>query len=248
MDSKTALAVVLRKGTRLGRKVLFGRWIFQDPSYGDFTKARLQHLGTLNLNVTKKSVLEVGAGIGLLTKFFEDRGCNVLSTDGNMGNVEEMRRRYPWRKIEHMDLDKTSDLSRFGAFDVIFCYGTLYHLSKPEQALKALSKVCREIILLETRLALGSHSEVHFVRELVGSEQAVSGVGCRPTRRWVMKTLKEYFGYAYHTKTQPRHQDFPLDWHIPPDQSNYRAIFVGSKRQLRNPNLLVQIPERQLAA
>jgi len=248
VNSRTALATVVRNATKVARRFLYGKWIFLDPAYLAYTNARLQHLESLNLNLSKKNVLEVGSGIGLLTQFFERKGCNVLSTDGNIENVKEMQRRYHWRRIELLDLDRIADLSSLGMFDVVFCYGTFYHLSKPAQALKALSCVCQEMILLETRVALGNYPELHYVRELAGAEHAVSGVGCRPTRRWVMNKLREYFGYAYQTKTQPYDQDFPVDWSIPPEQVNYNAVFVGSKRLMTNPNLLADIPDHQYRA
>jgi len=242
VDRKTAVVTVARK---IIRRFSYGKWIFLEASYSDYTNARLRHLESLNLDLSGKSVLEVGAGIGRLTQFFEGKGCAVLSTDGSLGNVNEMRRRYPRRRIEQLDLDTNPDLSNLGSFDVIFCYGTLYHLSKPAQALRALSQICKEIILLETRVALGSHSEVQYVHEVVGAEHAVSGVGCRPTRSWVMDRLKEYFGYAYQTRTQPRDETFPVDWCAPPEQMNYHAVFVGSKQPLNNPHLLAETPDHQ---
>ena len=145
-----------------------------------------------------------------------------------------------------MDLDESSDLSGLGKFDIVFCYGTLYHLSKPEQALIALSKVCREMILLETCVALGQYAELHYVRDQVGRDQAISGVGCRPTRLWILETLRKDFENAYVTKTQPRHSDFPVNWLLPPIQMNYRSVFVGSKQPLTNPNLLEAIPDLQV--
>jgi SAM-dependent methyltransferase len=247
MDSRTALVTLLAKGVGIGRRLMYGEGgVFLSVPYGVINKARLDHLASLSLgDLSRKSVLEVGAGIGLLTKFFEDRNCSVVSTDGNPKNVKVMRRMYPWCKIEHLDLDQVSGISKFGQFDIIFCYGTLYHLSKPQQALKALSSVCREKILLETCVSLGRHSDLIFIREPIGTDQAISGVGCRPTRQWVMEALREYWGHAYITRTQPSHPQFPADWDILSIQLAYRAVFVGSKHPLRNPDLLEEIPEHQ---
>lgn len=217
------------------------RWAYSTSPFGGLIKPRMDHLASLNLDLAKKNVLEVGAGIGLLTGFFEDLGCNVLSSDGNPKLVEEIRRRYPWRRAIVLDLDKASDVSSLGEFDTIFCYGTLYHLSRPEQALRVLSRVCREAILLETCVSLGRYVEVSFVRDPI----AASGVGCRPTRSWVMRALRKYYGNAYITKTQPRHQDFPLNWRITSLQMDYCAVFVGSKRRLENPYLLDTITDHQ---
>ncbi len=237
MNMNEALILLARKSTRLGRKLLYGDTC-PFASHAAITKARLDHLASLNLDVSGRSVLEVGAGVGTLTKFFEERGCDVLSTDGNAENVAEMKRQYPWRKVKLLDIENTSklplDLDRF---DVVFCYGILYHLSKPEATLKVLSEVCKAIILVETSVALGKYPGLYLVRDAAGRDQAVGGIGCRPTRSWVMNLLGKYFGHAYVTRTQPRHQAFPIDWRTPFVQPDYRAVFVGSKRRLSNPEL-----------
>src|SRR5579862_1254448 len=92
-------------------------------------KARLGHLASLGLDLSNKKVLEVGAGIGLHTEFFEKRGCTVLCTDARSENIDEMLRRYPHRKTQVVDLDREHNLSGLGTFDIVYCYGTLYHLS-----------------------------------------------------------------------------------------------------------------------
>jgi len=43
---------------------------FLEPNALALNQARLNHLATLDLPIDGKSVLEVGAGIGLLTGFF----------------------------------------------------------------------------------------------------------------------------------------------------------------------------------
>ena len=234
------------KTSRILRALSYGQFaVFFEPQAVSINKARLEHLASLGLDVSKKTVLEVGAGIGLLSYFFEERGCQMVVTDGNHKNVQEIKRRFPHRKVELVDLDQTHDLTSLGRFQIIFCYGTLYHLSKPEQGLKALAEICDEMILLETCVDLGKSPEICFVKDPVASNQATSGIGCRPTRSWVMERLLMYFRNAYVTRTQPRYPDFVLDWEKPPTQLLYRAVFVGSKHPLRNPNLLKEIPERQ---
>ncbi len=222
--------------------------VFLTPEAFAINKARLEHLASLGLDLHQKTVLEVGAGIGLHTEFFEARGCTVLSTDGNPRNVAEMARRYPHRRVQVLDLEEPTCVRDLGEFDVIYCYGTLYHLCRPEEALRALADVCRELILIETCVALGAYSELHLVRESNSNNQSISSIGCRPTRLWVMEMLERYCNYTYITKTQPKHRDFELDWRIPASPKLHRAVFVGSKRALDNENLLDAVPEVHAAA
>lgn len=219
--------------------------VFLTPDALAINRARLAHLDSLGLDLSNKRVLEVGAGIGLHTKFFLDRGCKVLCTDANPENVAEVGRRYPGLRVEVLDLDHTADISHLGKFDIVYCYGTLYHLSKPEQALRALAEVCERTILLETCVSLGNYSEACLVREPKANNMAFSSIGCRPTRLWVMEMLRRYFGYSYVTKTQPRHPDFELNWHTPAFQLLHRAVFVGSKIPVESPHLLDSLPNAQ---
>ena len=71
--------------------------VFLTPQAFAINEARQAHLASLGLDLAGKSVLEVGAGIGLHTEFFESRGCTVVCTDGNPTNVAEIRRRYDLR-------------------------------------------------------------------------------------------------------------------------------------------------------
>lgn len=207
--------------------------------------ARQAHLASLGLPLEGKSVLEVGAGIGLHTQFFLDHSCAVVLTDGNSENVAEIKRRHPKLRSECVDLDGDSDLSFLGTFDIVYCYGLLYHLADPNRALRRMASVCTGMLLLETCVSLGRFSEVTFLVDYRGNNQATTGIGCRPTRYWIMEKLRDCFGHSYHTVTQPDHPDFPLDWDAPETRLLYRAVFVGSRQPLTSTALTTDVPRLQ---
>jgi len=224
--------------------------IFLTPEALAINRARQQHLASLGLPLDAKRVLEVGAGIGLHTAFFEQRACHVLSTDGRMDNVSEMRRRHPNRDVAVLDLERSDDIRALGHFDVVYCYGTLYHLGTPEATLRALAEVS-DMVLLETCVTPGEGSVLHMVDEQESvRNQARSSRGCRPTRGWVLGTLTDLWGNAYLSRTQPDHVDFPLDWSQLPAEPhatrNTRAVFVGSRAPLDDNAALTRfLPDRQ---
>ncbi len=218
--------------------------VFLEPDAQRINRARLTHLASLGLDLDRKRVLEVGAGIGLHTEFFEVRGCDVLSTDGAPSNVAEMMRRWPQRRLGVLDLEHPADLRDLGMFDIVFCFGTLYHLRDPDGALARLAAVCRGIILLETVVSRGDHVELNPVIEPLIANQAVSGIGCRPTRPWVMSALHRHFGHAYATRDQPDYPDFVTDWSIVGHNGNLRAVFVGSRQALALSTLAEALPVR----
>lgn len=218
--------------------------VFLEPEALRINRARQDHLASLGLDLCGKRVLEVGAGIGLHTGFFEERGCHVLSTDANPTNVAEMLRRHPERRIGVLDLDRPAPLADLGTFDLVYCYGTLYHLRDPDGALARLAQICTGQILVETIVARGDYPELHVEVEGRSPNQAIAGLGTRPTRRWVMAALRRHFGHAYTTLDQPDYPDFVTDWSVIGHRGNLRAVFVGSKHPLSLPALTVTLPVR----
>jgi FkbM family methyltransferase len=215
--------------------------VFLTPEALAINEARLCHLASLGLDLRNKRVLEVGGGIGLHTCFFESLGCDVLFTEARQDNLDEARKRYPHRKTVLINLDAEEDLSRLGRFDLVYCYGTLYHLSHASTALRALAKICDGQILLETCVTPDDGEDLNPEAEPAWvANQAFAGMGCRPTRSWVMAQLRQHMGFAYQSTTQPNHPDFELNWIEPAPRKVYRAIFVGSKTQLDNRQLCEQ--------
>jgi SAM-dependent methyltransferase len=218
--------------------------VFTKPDALAINRARQDHLATLGLDLVGKNVLEVGAGIGLHSQFFLERNCAVTITDGDPRNVAEIRRRFPDLDVRVLDLDRPIDPGGLCHFDIVYCYGTLYHLQHPDEALARLACVCRGQILLETIVSPGAHAELHLVTEPPSRDQAVGGIGCRPTRLWVFEALKRHFGHAYVSTTQPDHPDFETDWALTRSFGNMRAIFVGSQAALCLPTLTAELPQR----
>ena len=220
--------------------------VFTKPESLAINKARQDHLATLGLDLSGKTVLEVGAGIGLHTQFFLDRNCTVTITDGDPANVAAIQKRFPGHDVRILNLDLPVDMSAFGRCDIIYCYGTLYHLQHADEALERMASVCDGQILVETIVSPGAYAELHLVTEPPSSDQAVGGIGCRPTRLWVLEALRRHFGYAYATVTRPSNSDFEKNWKLTRSSGNMRAVFVGSRVPLHLPTLTIDLPDHHL--
>lgn len=230
---------------------------FHRVAYQRHNARRLEHLASLNLDLYERSVLELGAGIGDHTTFFLDRGCDVLSIEGRRENIEIYEKtllQYQLRpgqicRIVQADLEDVETLQCEPA-DIVYCYGLLYHLANPEPLLGWIDQHCRSLLLLETRVAFGDDEVLNPIKENPGNPtNALGGTGCRPTRPWLFHRLKEYFRHVYLPYTQPWHEQFALDWtleSLPSIREVYRAVFVASRKPLRNALLLQEIPKRQI--
>ena len=217
---------------------------FHSEDYLTINGRRLEHLASLGLPLEGRTVLEVGAGVGDLTSFFLARGCEVLSTEARPASLRLLRERLPHVESALLDLDRPNEDWERTA-EVVFCYGTLYHLREPAEALAFLRRCCTDLLLLETCVSPGAGIDTNPEHEAAGSPtQAVSGIGCRPTRGWLLQELSRHFPHVYFTRTQPWHPQFPLDWSHPPAGLT-RAIAVASLRSLAEPTLTSEIPERQ---
>lgn len=225
-------------------------YMFDSPEAMAINFARLDHLASLGIDLFNKTVLEVGAGVGWHTAFFEKLNCYVFSTDGKPGNVAEHLRRYPYRKgrVGVADLSKGESHGFLGEFDIVYCYDTLHHVSNPALCIKELSSHCRELFLLETCVNHVDNGDINLINEDRNNpNQSCEGIGCRPGRDWVISELKKYFPYVYLTVKQPAHPDFPLHWPADVEKNGLaRAVFVASRKPLNLPSLTDRILSHQL--
>jgi hypothetical protein len=223
------------------------REVFWSTHYVRHNQRRQEHLASLALPLSGRRVLEVGAAIGDHTSFFLDRGCEVVITEAQEQNLALLRSRYPGLDVRHLDLNDPPPEPI--EVDVVYCYGTLYHLQRPAEAIAWMARCAGTMLLMETCVAAGESDRLYPFDEDAGMpENAASGHGCRPTRSWVRRELTAHFSHVYVPRTQPWHEEFPLDWSRPEllEQPLIRAVFVASRQALANSLLSEDLPVRQV--
>ena len=220
---------------------------FHSNHYLRHNARRLEHLSSLRIPVTGMTVLEVGAGIGDHSHYYIDRDCSITITESRKENIEYLQNRYSGIDIQFLDMDHPHPLAN-GPFDIIHCYGLLYHLRYPEKALEFLSQHCKKILFLETCVSFGEDAQINLTEEKKADpSQSCSGMGCRPTRRWVLSILKKHFENVYIPKTQPNHEEFPLDWTSPEKHKGLsRSIFIASRSIIANDILVTYLLNHQI--
>jgi len=222
--------------------------VFESADAQSINKARLCHLANLNLDIRGKTVLDVGCGVGHLGGFFEERGGSVIGVDARPENIERLHALYPGRQAHALNAESGS-LTDLGRFDIVFCYGLLYHLENPIAALRNIATCCKDLLLLETVVSDDARPVLQLVDEPRETKnQAVSGFGCRPSPAFVTMALNRIgFRFVYTTKSIPDHVDFAFDWRNSGEWQRdghlLRCIFVASRNQLDNPELVLLLPD-----
>lgn len=215
---------------------------FDLPESLAINAARMDHLASLGLPLDGRTVLEPGAGVGRLTGFWEERKCLVTSLDLLQGNVTENLARHPgrknvlWRGVE-------GGFEDLGRFEIVFCYGLLYHVRDPLKCLTDMATVCDDLLLLETMVHPIDDGQLHLYPQSAGADQGLPGEAYRPSRNWLMEKLTGLFPFTYVSRQQPNYPDFCLSW--PGAAGVCRSIFVASRRSFQLPGLLSELPSSQ---
>jgi 2-polyprenyl-3-methyl-5-hydroxy-6-metoxy-1,4-benzoquinol methylase len=223
-----------------------GTETFDTPEALKLNQARLAHLQSLGLTLSNRSVLDVGCGVGHLAQFFVKQNCRVVCLDGRSENVDSLRTRYPGLEAHVANVE--TDLSRFGRFDIVLCYGLLYHLENPLAALRNIAAVCDDLLLLETIVCDHDQPILLLDDETKTYSQALRGVGSRPSPRFVVTALDRVgFPLIYKPRVPPDHPDFRYEWRNnlewKRDGNLLRKVFVASKRELATDSLALLVAQ-----
>lgn len=218
-----------------------GQDVFEDELARAINTARLEFLAALDLPLKGKRVLDAGCGVGHHSAFYTARGCDVVGVDGRASNIAKMKHLYPPVEGVIGDLQEL-DVTTLGLFDLIHCFGLLYHLDSPVAALRRLSAVCRDLLIIETMVCDSIHPVMMLVDENASANQALAGLGCRPSPAFITKALDRIgFQYVYGTSAPPRFPDFEFEWRnnldVTRDGHNLRCIFLASRTPLERPTL-----------
>jgi SAM-dependent methyltransferase len=225
--------------------------VFDAPNALAINQARLDHLASLGLPLAGRRVIDVGCGVGHLARFFVQQSCDVTCVDGRPENIDRLRELYPDLASQARVIDVNREpLTACGRFDVVFCYGLLYHVEDPVRVLRHLVEVCDGLLLLETVICDSDVPMVRCVDEYPSWNQALGGIGSRPSPAFIALALNRIgIPHVYAAATPPDHDDFRFAWKnnldCERDGHNLRCIFVASRHPIDAPTLVPLLSDPQ---
>jgi len=216
--------------------------IFDQPHYLDLIQARgdfLQRiLPDLKHALTLSSALDAGCGLGFFSALLQQDAFEVLGIDGRAVNIDEARKRYPAIPFELRDLED-STACRLGSFDLVLCFGLLYHLENPLRAIRHLRALTSKVLLLETMCVPQQHPFALLRHEFHTDDQSLTDLAFYPSETCLVKMLyRAGFANVYRVLPPPDHDDFREN-----AIHHRRRIVVCAALEPLNLPSMVRIPE-----
>jgi SAM-dependent methyltransferase len=186
--------------------------VFDQQHYEHLNRARgevaSRLLTELKPTLGLRTAIDVGCGLGYFSRFLASFGLDVTGIDGREQNASEGRRRYPGIRFITANVE-SPDFEKIGTFDLVLCFGLLYHLENPFQAVRNLHTLTGRVLLIESMCAPGSSPSMEFLDEYHGEDQALDYVAFYPTEACLVKMLfRAGFPFVYGLANPPDHEDF----------------------------------------
>jgi 2-polyprenyl-3-methyl-5-hydroxy-6-metoxy-1,4-benzoquinol methylase len=196
-------------------------------------------ISELKRHETLDNGLDAGCGFGYFAGCLSDAGLKVVAFDGRPENVREATQRSPHISFLVRDVEDPA-LADLGQFDVVSCFGLLYHLENPFRAVRNLAALTRKVLLLESVVVPMRAPITVLYEEDQDVDQGLSYSALIPSETWLIKTLYlAGFPYVYRAAPMPEHQDFRAT----ASKRRRRSALAASRKALLVPSLtLVREP------
>ncbi len=154
------------------------------------------------------TALDAGCGVGFFAKTLHDLGLRVCGFDGRSENVEEARRRYPGIPFEQGNIENT-EIRKLGEFDLVLCFGLVYHLENPLAAMRHLRALTGKGLLLESMCFPEGRPWMLLREEPSSEDQSLTNTAFYATEGCLVKMLyRAGFPQVYRLEQLPEHDDF----------------------------------------
>jgi SAM-dependent methyltransferase len=221
--------------------------IFDQHHYDLLNRARGEVVSRLLTDIQAsmglRTAVDVGCGLGHFASLLSSLGFEVSAVDGRSENALEAARRLPTIKFHTLNVEDPQ-LVHLGTFDLVFCFGLLYHLENPLLALRNLHAMTNTLLLVEGLVYPGDEPIMALVDETEYEDQGLRHFAFYPSEACLVKMMYRV-GYSnvYRFAIPPAHPEYQ-EVHGRPKN---RTVLAASLKPLAT-RLLSPIEEPRNAA
>jgi len=211
--------------------------VFDGPLYDRLNRSRgevvASLVGELRNELELKTAIDIGCGLGYFASALQSLGFQVSAIDGRHENVAEAQRRYPKIQFRQFDAQDTN-LRKLGKFDLVLCFGLLYHLENPFLTIRNVRQMTGRLLLVEAIIFPGDEPVMALVDESRFADQGLNHVAFYPTEACLVKMLyKAGFSFVYGLRRGPNHPEY----YAAENARRTRTMLVASLDALKSESL-----------
>ena len=227
-DPRTISTVGKIQSIRLTAETTIKLTPFDQKEYRKLIEARGETLrrvvNKLKPALGLSNAVDAGCGVGFFSQSLADCGLNACGFDGRAENIAEALRRFPQIPFAQADIQDRAILE-LGCFDLVLCFGLLYHLENPLLAIRNLRALTDKCLLLESMCVPEEKSSMLLREEPRQDDQSLTDLACYPSESGLAKMLyRAGFPLVYRVTPLPDHDDF----RDTPEHSRRRTVLLAS--------------------
>ena len=176
-----------------------------------------------------RNAVDAGCGVGFFAQTLTELGLETRGFDGRFENVIEARKRFPKMEFECGDIE-SAEIAALGTFDLVLCFGLLYHLENPMRAIRHLRALTGKGLLIESMVVPGDDARMALREEPSQIDQSLTDMAFLPSEPCLVKMLyRAGFAHVYRVPRLPEHDQFRETG----DRARRRTIVFASHQPAR---------------
>jgi SAM-dependent methyltransferase len=184
------------------------------------------------------SAVDVACGAGYFSGLLRSLGLNVTGADGRQQNVDDSQSRNQGIPFKRFDAEDPG-IRSLGKFDLVFCFGLLYHLENPLLAIRHLHALTEKLLLVEGVIYPGDEPVMGLINETPSDDQGLNYFAFYPTEACLEKMLYcAGFAHVYKFAVMPDHPGYHKRKGLP----RTRTMLAASHKPISS-RFLKPVPE-----
>lgn len=209
--------------------------LFDEPYYLEINEARwalaARTIAQLGRQVPGgvRTCADVGAGPGWFSERLVGQGLEVVGLEGRAELTAEAARRVTGATFKQVNVESSSEMGELGRFDLVFCFGLLYHTENPFAVVRNLERLTGEVLFIETMVLPTDEPIFRLVGEGQNETQGLTYHSLIASRSALVKMLQTAgFSWVGEYMGRVDHPDFVDS----PSRYRRRGVYLASRRPL----------------